>query len=334
MKWGCIMGLSRRRTLQLAGAAASALAPFGRRALADTYPSRAVRIFVGFPPGGGADLATRIVGNGLSELWHQQVVIENRPGAGARLAMDTVAHAPADGYSILLAPGSPLVQPLLFSTLTFDPAADLAPVSLVGTYPNIIVVPNASPFQKLEDLIAHAKANPGTMSWGSPGIGTVPHLAGELFKHRAGIEITHVPYRGANQGLMSDFLAGRLDLMFNTTGSLLEPVRSKQVRGLAVTSATRFPDQPEIPTAAESGVPGYDVSSWYGIYVPAKTPPDVLAKLNGDMAAILKDAAIKDKFKLLGVLPRASTPAELTAMNVADASLWGPIIKEANIKVE
>jgi tripartite-type tricarboxylate transporter receptor subunit TctC len=293
-----------------------------------------VRLYVGFPPGGGADLATRIVGNALSEIWHQQVVIENRPGAGARLALDTVAHAPPDGYSLLLAPGSPLVQPLLFSTLTFDPAADLAPVSLVGTYPNIIVVPNSSPFQKLEDLIAHAKANPGKMSWGSPGIGTVPHLAGELLKHRAGIEITHVPYRGANQGLMSDFLAGRLDLMLNTTGSLLEPVRIKQVRGLAVTSATRFPDQPDLPTAAESGVPGYDVSSWYAIYLPAKTPADIVAKINADMTAMLNDAATKDRFKLLGVLPRPSTPQELTAMNVADAALWAPIIKEANIKVE
>ena len=326
------MGFSRRRILQLA--AGGALAPLARQAHADTYPSRVVRLFVGFPPGGGADLATRIVGNGLSERWRQQVVIENRPGAGARLALDTVAHAAPDGYSMLLAPGSPLVQPLLFSTLTFDPAADLAPVSLVGTYPNIIVVPNTSPFQKLEDLIAHAKANPGKMSWGSPGIGSVPHLAGELFKHRAGIEITHVPYRGANQGLMSDFLAGRLDLMLNTTGSLLEPVRSKQVRALAVTSARRFPDEPELPTAAESGVPGYDVSSWYAIYVPAKTPADVVAKINADMAAILNEPAIKDKFKLLGVVPRASTPAELTAMNVADAALWAPIIKEANIKVE
>jgi tripartite-type tricarboxylate transporter receptor subunit TctC len=324
------MGLSRRRTLQLA--AAAAFAPQSVRA--DTYPSRVVRLFVGFPPGGGADLATRIVANALSELWHQQIVVENRPGAGARIALDTVAHAPADGYAMLLAPGSPLVQPLLFSTLTFDPAADLAPVALVGTYPNIIVVPNSSPFQKLEELIAHAKANPSTMSWGSPGIGSVPHLAGELFKHRAGIEITHVPYRGANQGLMTDFLAGRLDLMFNTTGSLLEAVRSNQVRGLAVTSATRFPDEPELPTAAESGVPGYDASSWYAIYVPAKTPPDIIAKVNADMAAILNAAATKEKFKLLGVLPRASTPQELAAMNVADAALWGPIIKEANIKVE
>ncbi len=326
------MGLSRRRALQLT--AGAAFAPFAGPARAETYPSHTVRLFVGFPPGGGADLATRIVGNGLSELWRQQVVVENRPGAGARIALDTVAHAPGDGYAVLLAPGSPLVQPLLFSALTFDPAADLAPVSLVGTYPNIIVVPNSSPFQKLEDLIAHAKANPGKMTWGSPGIGTVPHLAGELFKHRAGIEITHVPYRGANQGLMSDFLAGRLDLMFNTTGSLLEPVRAKQVRALAVTSAKRFPDEPELPTAAESGVPGYDVSSWYAIYLPSKTPAEIVAKLNADLASILSNDAIKDKFKLLGVLPRSSTPQELTAMNVADAALWAPIIKEANIKVE
>jgi len=223
----------------------------------------------------------------LSEIWRQQVIVENRPGAGARIALDTVAHAPPDGYELLLAPGSPLVQALLFSTLTFDPATDFAPVSLVGTYPNIIVVPNASPFHTLGELIAHAKAHPGTMTWASPGIGTVPHLAGELFRHRAGVEITHLPYRGANQGLMSDFLAGRLDFVFNTTGSLLEPVRSKQVTGLAVTSAKRFPDLPELPTVSEAGVSGFDVSSWYAIYAPAKTPPDIIAKINADMASML-----------------------------------------------
>jgi len=324
------MAVSRRRVLQLAGAAA--VAPCAR-AVADDYPSRVVRLFVGFPPGGGADLAARIVANGLSEIWRQQVVVENRPGAGARLALDAVAHAPPDGYSVLLAPGSPLVQALLFSTLTFDPA-DLYGVSLIGTYPDIIAVPNSSPFHTLQEFIAHAKANPGTMSWASPGVGTVPHLAGELFKHRAGIEMTHVPYRGVTQGLMSDFIAGRLDLMFNTTGSLLEPVRSKQVRGLAVTSAQRFADEPELPTVAESGVPGYDVSSWYAVYVPAKTPAAIVAKINADLATMLGDPAIKDKFKLLGVQAQPSTPQRLAAMNLADAALWGPIINEADIKVE
>jgi tripartite-type tricarboxylate transporter receptor subunit TctC len=279
-------------------------------------------------------LASRIVANRLSEIWSQQVIVENRPGAGARLALDAVAHAAADGYTMLLAPGSPQVQALLFSTLTFDPAVDFAPVSLVGTYPDIIVVPNSSPFQNLQEFIVYAKANPGKMSWASPGVGTVPHLAGELFKHMAGIEMTHVPYRGVTQGLMSDFIAGRLDLMFNTTGSLLQPVRSKQVRGLAVTTAQRFPSEPELPTVAEQGVAGYDVSSWYGIYLPAKTPPDIIKKMNADMIAMLSEPAIKQKFEPLGVLAQGSTPGELVAKNQADAALWGPIIKEANIKVE
>jgi tripartite-type tricarboxylate transporter receptor subunit TctC len=326
------MDFPRRRFLQLTGAAA--LAPFAQVARADTFPSRVVKLVVGFPPGGGADLASRIVANRLSEIWRQQVIVENRPGAGARLALDAVAHAAADGYTMLLAPGSPLVQPLLFSTLTFDPAVDFAPVSLVGTYPDIIVVPNSSPFQNLQEFIAHAKANPGKMSWASPGVGTVPHLAGELFKHMAGIEMTHVPYRGVTQGLMSDFIAGRLDLMFNTTGSLLQPVRSKQVRGLAVTTAQRFPSEPELPTVVEQGVPGYDVSSWYGIYVPAKTPPDLIKKMNVDMVSMLSEPAIKQQYEPLGVLAQGSTPAELAAKNAGDVALWEPIIKEANIKVE
>jgi tripartite-type tricarboxylate transporter receptor subunit TctC len=326
------MRLPRRRVLQFAGA--MALGSLARPARADTYPSRVVKFIVGFPPGGGADLATRILVGGLSDIWHQQAIVENRPGAGARLALDAVAHAPPDGYTVLLAPGSPLVQALLFSTLTFDPAADFAPVSLVGTYPELVVVPNSSSFQTLQEFIAYAKANPAKMSWASPGVGTVPHLAGELFKHMAGIEMTHVPYRGVSEGLMSDFISGRLDLMFNTTGSLLQPVRSKQVRGLAVTSAIRFADEPELPTVAESGVPGYDVSSWYGIYVPAKTPPEIISKINADMVTILADPAIKERYKVLGVLAQGSTPAELAARNKADAALWAPIIKETNIHVE
>ena len=326
------MRFPRRRFLQLSGAAALGL--LARRALADPYPSRVVKLVVGFPPGGGADLASRIVANGLSQIWKEQVVVENRPGAGARIALDAVARAAPDGYTMLLAPGSPLVQRLLFSHLTFDPAADFAPVSLIGTYPDIIVVPNSSPFQTLQQFIAYAKANPGKLSWASPGVGTVPHLAGELFKHMAGIEMTHVPYRGVTEGLMSDFIAGRLDLMFNTTGSLLQPVRSKQVRGLAVTTAQRFPDEPELPTVAESGLPGYDVSSWYGLYLPAKTPPQIVKKINADMVAMLSEPAIKEKFKPLGVLAQSSAPAQLNAKNEADAALWGPIIKEAHIKVE
>jgi tripartite-type tricarboxylate transporter receptor subunit TctC len=322
----------RRRFLQLAGAAA--LSPLPRSAFAQSYPARVVRLIVGFPPGGGADLASRIVAARLSEIWGQQVIIENRAGAGARLALDAVAHAPPDGYTLLVAPGSPEVNRFLFSTLTFDPAVDFAPVSLIGTYPDIIAVSNNSPFKKLEDFIVHAKANPGKISWASPGVGTVPHLAGELFKHMTGIEMTHVPYRGMTDGLMSDLMEGRLDLMFNTTGSLLQPVRSKQLRGLAVSTAKRFPSEPELPTVAESGVPGYDVSSWYGLYVPAKTPRDIIKKINADMVAMLSEPAIQQKYEPLGVLAGGSTPEELAAKNAADVALWAPIIKEAHIRVE
>jgi len=329
---GIGMDISRRRILQLAGAAA--IGSYSPVAFAQTYPNRVVRLLVGFPPGGGADLATRVVSEGLSDKWKQQAIVENKPGAGARLAMDTATKAAPDGYTLLVAPGSPEVNRFLFSTLTFDPVADLAPISLIGTYPNIIAVANNSPFNKLEDFIAYAKANPGKVSWASPGVGTVPHLSGELFKHMTGIEMTHVPYRGMTDGLMTDLMTGRVDLMFNTTGSLLQPVKSNQLRGLAVTTAKRFPGALELPTVAESGVPGYDVSSWYGLYAPAKTPAEIIKKINATMVAILADPVVKQKFEPLGVLAQSSTPEELAAKNAADAKLWGPIIEEAGIKVE
>ena len=326
------MEVSRRRILQFAGAAT--IGSYASAASAEGYPDHVVRLLVGFPPGGGADLATRVVSEGLSNEWKQQAIVENKPGAGARLAMDAATKAAPDGYTLLVAPGSPEVNRFLFSTLTFDPVADLAPISLIGTYPNIIAVANNSPFNKLEDFIAYAKANPGKVSWASPGVGTVPHLSGELFKHMTGIEMTHVPYRGMTDGLMTDLMTGRVDLMFNTTGSLLQPVKSKQLRGLAVTTAKRFPGAPELPTVAESGVAGYDVSSWYGLYAPAKTPADVIKKINAAMVAILAEPAVKQRFEPLGVLAQSSTPEELVAKNAADAKLWGPIIEEAHIKVE
>ena len=327
------MKLQRRRFLQLT-AAATALTPLSRAAGADTWPSRIVKLEVGFPPGGGMDSASRIVANRLSDLFGQQVIVENRPGAGGRIALDALAHAPPDGYTMLIAAGAPAVSGLLFAPLSFDPVADFSPVSLVGTYPNLLVVPNSSPFTKLEDFLAFAKANPGKISWASPGIGSVPHLAGELFKSMAGIDITHVPYRGVAAGAMTDLIAGRLDAMFNTTGSLLPPVKGNQVRCLAVTSAKRFPIAPEFPTVAESGVPGYEATSWYALYVPANTPADIVKRISGDSVAMLNDPAIKQKFEPLGVLAAGSTANELAAMNAADVARWAPIIKAANIKGE
>lgn len=305
-----------------------------RAACADTWPSRIVKLDVGFPPGGGMDSAGRIVASKLSDIWAQQVIVENRPGAGGRIAMDALAHAPPDGYTMLITAGAPAVSGLLFASLSFDPVKDFTPVSLVGTYPNLLVVPNSSPFTKVEDFIAFAKANPGKISWASPGIGSVPHLAGELFKSMAGIDITHVPYRGVAAGAMTDLIAGRLDAMFNTTGSLLPPVQGHQVRCLAVTSAKRFPIAPEFPTIAESGVPGYEAVSWYALYVPPATPPEIVKKINADSVAMLSDPAVKAKFEPLGIAAAGSSPEQLAAMNTADVAHWAPIIKAANIKGE
>ena len=200
--------------------------------------------------------------------------------------------------------------------------------------PICIVVPNNSPFAKLEDFIAFAKANPGKISWASPGVGSVPHLAGELFKRMAKIDITHVPYRGVAAGAMTDLVAGRLDMMVNTTGSLLPQVQGKQVRCLAVTSAKRFPIAPDFPTVAESGVPDYAAESWYALYVPTHTPPEIIKKMNASCVAMLKEPAIKDKYATLGISAASSTPAELAAMNEGDAARWAPIIKAENIRGE
>jgi tripartite-type tricarboxylate transporter receptor subunit TctC len=326
------MDLTRRRLLQCAGAAA--FTPGAGSAKADAWPNRIVKLEIGFPPGGGMDAAGRIVANQLSGQWGQQVIIENRGGAGGRIAVDATAHAPPDGYTMLAAPGSPAVASLLFDSLTYDPVADLAPVSLLGTYPQVIAVPNSSPIKTLADFIAYAKANAGKVSWASPGVGTYPFLTGELFKRAAGIEMTHVPYRGVAAGGMTDLVSGRVDAMFNTTGSLLPPVRANIVRGLAVTSPQRFPTAPELPTVAEAGVPGFDVTSWYGLYVPAGTPAEIVRKINTDTIAMLREAEVKQKFEDLGIIAEGSTPEQLAARNAADFARWTPIIKAAGIRGE
>jgi len=326
------MTVPRRRFLQLASGAA-ALSAVPRLVRAQAWPARVVRLLVGFPPGGGADAAARIVGNRLSEMWGQPVVIENKGGAGGNIAMDAAAHASPDGYTILLAVTAPAVYRFLLGSLSYDPEADLAPVSLIGSYPHVLVVPNSSPFKSVRDYVAAAKANPGKVTFASPGAGSSPHLAGELFKQKAGIDITHVPYRGVAAGGMTDLLAGRVDAMFNTTGSLLAAVKAGQVRGLGVTSAQRFPLAPELPAIAET-VPVYEVVSWYGLYAPAKTPASIVQKMNADVVAMLNEAAVKARFEPLGIAVAGSTPAALAARAQADTELWGPVIKAANIRGE
>ena len=332
------MTLGRRRVLRLGLAALAAPAlprlSLGQSADSAGWPNRVIRIVVGFPPGGGADSAARIVANRLSELLGQQVVVENKAGAGGNIANDTVAHAAPDGYTILFSPSSLPIMPLLFPTSSYDAMSDLAPISLLGTYPNLVVVSNDSTVKTLGDYIARAKSNPGKVTYASPGIGTTPHLTAELFKKAAGIDVTHVPYRGVAAGAMNDLVTNRIDSMFNTTGSPLQAVRSGQVRGLAQSTPQRSPLAPELPTFAESGVPGFNVSSWYGLFMPARTPREIVTRMHAEVAKMQTEAAVKQRFEVLGVDATSSTPDQLAAIMRSEYDLWAPVIKAQNIKGE
>ena len=327
------MKLPRREFLRL-GTAALATPALPRMASAQAWPTRVVRIIVGFPPGGGADATARIAAARLSEIWGQQVIVENKGGAGGNIAHDAAAHAAPDGYTILFSPSSLPIMPLLYPSLNYDPIADFASVSTLGKYPNLIVVSKDSSTQSLKEFIDKAKANPGKVTFATPGIGTTPHFTAELFKKMADIDITHVPYRGVAAGAMSDLLTIRIDSMFNTTGSLLQAVRSGQVRGLAQSTPARSPLAPELPTFAEAGVPGLNVSSWYGLFVPAKTPPDIVKKMHDDTAKMLTEPETKKKYEVLGIEAASATADQMAALMKNEIALWTPIIKAANIKGE
>ena len=327
------MRLPRRQFLRF-GAAAAAVPALPRLASAQVWPNRVVRLIVGFPPGGGADSAARIAAGRLSEIWGQQVVVENKGGAGGNIAHDTAAHAAPDGYTMLFSPSSLPIMPMLYASLNYDPMADLMPISLLGKYPNLIVVSKDSPVNSLQQFIGNAKANPGKVTFATPGIGTTPHLTAELFKKAAALDLTHVPYRGVAAGAMNDLITNRIDCMFNTTGSLLQAVRSGQVRGLAQSTPERSPLAPELPTFAEAGVPGFNVSSWYGLFAPARTPREIVAKMHNSVATMLQEPAIKSRYEVLGVEAASATPDQLTAIMRAEVELWGPIVKAANIKGE
>ena len=300
---------------------------------AQIYPTRPVRLLVGFPPGGGSDVGARIIANRLSEVWGQQVIVENKPGAGGHLAIDVAAHANPDGYTMIWVGGAVPLYGLMIKTINYDPEADLRPVTLVGTYPNILAVPNASPWQSVADLIAAAKANPGLVTFSSPGVGTSPHLTGVLFARLAGIDIRHVPYRGGGPAL-TDLIAARVNCMFNTAGTLLTAIRAGQVRGLAVTSKKRFATATELPTIAESGVPDLDVTSWYALYMPANSPSSLVQKVSHDASEVLSEPAVKAKYEQLGILSGGSTPAELADRGRSEAKLWRSVMATAGIQPE
>jgi tripartite-type tricarboxylate transporter receptor subunit TctC len=323
--------LDRRRFVMLSSAALSALAPSLARA--DTYPSRFVRLVVPFPPGGGTDAIARLLAGRLSVMWGQQMVVENKGGGATSIGTDAVAKADPDGYTVLLQSMPLAVNKYMFATLPFDPVADLAPVSLICDYPNVMAVPMSSPAHTVQEFIDHAKANPDKVTYASSGIGTSVHLSGALFNRMTGLKLRHIPYRGAGPAL-NDLIPGRVDVMFNNIGAVMPLIQGGQLRALAVTSIKRAAALPDVPTVSEAGVPGFDVSAWYALFVPARTPETVIRKLSADTVAALADPATKGRLEQLGVGVIGSSPEALRAHLAAEMSKWGTIIKEAGIKVE
>jgi tripartite-type tricarboxylate transporter receptor subunit TctC len=322
---------SRRRILQLA-AGVAALPALSRLACAEAWPSRYVRLVMPFAAGGGGDAIARPLANRLSEVWGQQVVIENRGGAGGNVGASAVAQSAPDGYTILLGGGTNLAtNPFLYPS-AYNPAHDLAPITLVTVIPNLMMVPNSSPARSVREFIDYAKVNRGKLSVGSTGVGASPHLSGELLKRMAGIEMTHVPYRGAGPA-MNDLIPGRVDLMFSNLQGALAQHLNGIIRGIAVTTAKRSPVAPDIPAIGET-LPGYDVSGWWGLYVPARTPGEIVAKIHADAVAALQHPSVKDRYEAIGAPVTTSTPAELAARLAAETAKWGPIIKDAGIKPE
>jgi tripartite-type tricarboxylate transporter receptor subunit TctC len=290
-----------------------------------------VKLVVPFAAGGSTDVVSRIVADPLAKMWGQAVVIENKPGAGTNLGAEAVAKAAPDGYTLFMGAAALATSRNLYRSLNYE-LSDLAPVSLVCTFPLLMLVPNGSPAKSVADFIAFARANKGKVSFASPGHGTTPHLAGVLFKQMTGIEMTHVPYRGDAPAL-TDTMAGRVQLQISGS-ALVEQVRGGTVHGLAVTTAARSPIAPDIPTVAEGGVAGYDVPSWFALFVTARTPEAIVAKINADTRRALSDPAVKARFAQIAVVPAGSTPEALGAVLDAEVKKWAGVIKAANITVE
>lgn len=315
-------------------AIAAAVAPFARPALAqEDFPSRPLRLVIGYTPGGATDISARAIAPKMGEVLGQPVIVENRPGAGSNIATEVVARSPADGHTMLLATLGALVVSPMVLRLPVDPRKDLVPVSIAVDLFNILVVPPDRPWRNVAELVAAAKAAPGRLSYGTSGIAGGPHLAGLLFDRMAGIEATPVHYRGGGL-VVTDLLSGRLDYSFATAASVLPQVREGKLRALAIPHAQRSRLMPGIPTVAESGVPGFDVPSWYAVVVPSGTPAPAVAKLNEAMRVALSDEGVKAVLNRNGLEPRWSTPAQFSEAWDGERAKWAPIIRDSGIQIE
>ena len=326
------MTIARRRFLHLTAAAAAL--PFAARAApADTYPSRPVHIVSGFPPGGPADILGRLIGQWLSERLGQAFVVENRPGAGSNTATEMVARGAADGYTLLVMTSANTINATLYDKLNYNFIRDLAPVAGFIRVPQVLEVHPSVPVSSVPELIAYAKANPGKLSMGSAGIGTVQHVAGELFNYMTGTKIVHVPYRGQAPALL-DLMAGQIQVMFDSAPASLQVIKAGKLKPLAVTTATRFDGLPDLPVLADF-VPGYESSAIYGLVAPKATPPGIVDKLNREINAGLADPKINGRLTGdLGGTLLSLSPAAFGKLIAEETEKWGKVIKAAGIKAQ
>ena len=329
-----MLGIFRRRIgAGLACAALAAVALSGRAGAAD-FPNRPITLVVAFTPGGPSDVLARIVGKRMEESLGEPVIIENRPGAGGNIAAETVARATPDGYTLLMGNNSILAtNESLYNKLNYNPRKDFAPVALIGTQANILVVNTDVPAHSLKELIALAKAQPGKLNFASSGYGAAAHLAGELFKAEAKIDIVHVPYKGAVPALQ-DLIGGHDQLMFATAASVLGHIKGGKVRAIAVTTLKRTQAMPDLPTMDEAGLPGFEASTWHGLVAPAGTPPEAIAKLHDAAAKALKDPGVQASLDRLGVDIVGSTPDEFKTYIAAEIPKWAAIVKASGATLE
>jgi len=323
----------RTALVALAGAATLALATTAD-AQAPTYPTKPIRIVVPFPAGGATDILARAAAQRLTEAWGQSVVVDNRPGAGGNIGAELVAKSAPDGYTLLMGTvGTHAINASLYAKMPYDHVKDFAPVILVAGVPNVLVVNPAVPANSVQELIAYAKANPGKLNFASSGAGTSIHLSGELFKVMAGVQMTHVPYKGSAPALQ-DLIGGQVQLMFDNLPPSLPQIKAGKLRALGVTSATRAPALPDTPTIAESGLTGFEASSWFGLLAPAGTPPAVIARLNGEIATWLGTPEAKEKLLALGANAAGGTPEDFAKHIAAETAKWAKVVKESGAKVD
>ena len=302
-------------------------------AAAQSYPSRPVRLIAPSSPGSGVDIVARIVGQKLSENLKQQVVIDNRAGAGANLGAEIAARAAPDGYTLFMGTPAHAINTSLYRRLNYDIVKDFSPISLVTTGQYVLVAHPSLPVRNVKELIALARARPGQLNFASAGNGNATHLAGELFKSLARLNIVHVPYKGTGPAL-TDLIGGQVQIMFANLTAGLPHIKSGKLRALAVTGATRSSAAPAIPTMIESGVPGYTVTSWYGVLAPAATSQEIINRLNGEIARVMRSPDMKDRLAGEGAEPTSSTPAEFAAFIKTEVAKWGKVVKEAGISVQ